>query len=743
MTEWTDLTLAEKASLASGADFWTTKTTRGLPAVYLTDGPHGIRKQGDDVDHLGVAMSHPATCFPPASGLSQSWNTDLVRRVGIALGQEAKALGVNVLLGPGINIKRHPLGGRNFEYFSEDPHLTAALATAWVAGIQEEGVGASLKHFAANNQETDRHRISADIDARALREIYLRAFQRVVQDAEPWTVMASYNRLNGIPASENEFLLTQVLRHEWGFGGVVVSDWGAVANRVEAARAGLDLEMPAAEGTDEQLLDAVMGGSLPTEVLDRIAERLVGLAERAHAGSRRPSAPLDLERNHALAQEAATQSIVLLKNDRSLLPLTSGQSVAVIGEAALKPRFQGGGSSFVNTTRVDVPLDEIRRIAGGNSISFARGYSADTAADTDELLQGAIVAAGAADVAVVFLAAPLESEGIDRPDLELPRDQLELLRAVHATNPDTVAVIARGGVVRLAPLADVPAILDGALLGQGVGRAIADVLFGNANPSGRLSETVPLRIEDTPAFGSFPGEHGHARYGEGHLVGYRWYDTRDIDVEYPFGHGLSYTTFVYSDLALESNDEGIDATVTITNSGDRFGREVAQFYASVPDSEVLRPDKELKGFVSLELEPGQSRTVTTRLRRDDLAYWDTRGDQWTLEGGTYLISVGASSRDIRASDLVSVEGDYVHVELSMHSTIGELLANPATAAAIENALTAAFGATDNAAVGGNVVQMIAPSPLNSVVGLLGDAFDAEEFNRLLDTANARPVSTGA
>ncbi|GAA4481201.1 glycoside hydrolase family 3 C-terminal domain-containing protein [Microbacterium panaciterrae] len=735
-----DLTLAEKASLASGADFWSTKTTRGLPAIYLTDGPHGVRKQGDSVDHLGVAMSHPATCFPPASGLSQSWNPDLLRRIGVALGQEAKSLEVNVLLGPGINIKRHPLGGRNFEYFSEDPHLTAVLASAWVDGIQSEGVGASLKHYAANNQETDRHRISADIDPRVLREIYLRAFQRVVQDADPWTVMASYNRLNGIPVSENEFLLTQVLRHEWGFRGVVVSDWGAVDNRVEAARAGLDLEMPAAEGTDDQMLDAVMDGSLAVEVLDRIAQRMIDLAHKARTGARSAATPPDLEQHHALAQEAASQSIVLLKNEGSLLPISADRSVAVIGEAALKPRFQGGGSSFVNATRVDLPLDEIRRVAGESLVSFARGYSADPTANPEELVDGAMKAARAADVAVVFLAAPLESEGIDRPDLELPQDQVDLLLAVHATNPNTVAVLAHGGVVRLAPISVVPAILDGALLGQGVGRAIADVLYGNANPSGRLAETVPLRIEDTPAFGSFPGEHGHARYGEGLLVGYRWYDTREMDVEYPFGHGLSYTTFAYSDFVLDSNDNGIDVTITITNSGDRFGREVAQFYVSLPGSEVLRPKRELKGFVSLELEPGESQTITTRLHREDLAYWDTRSDRWILEGGTYLVAAGASSRDLRAIEAVEVEGDYVHVELTMHSTIGELLANPITAPAIESALTAAFGAVDNAAVGGNVVQMIAPSPLNSVVGLLGDSFDADDFTRLLDSANSSAIA---
>lgn len=739
MTTTPALTLAEKASLGSGADFWSTKAVRGIPSVYLTDGPHGVRKQGDTADHLGVAMSIPATCFPPASGLSQSWNTSLVRQVGAALGREARALGVNVLLGPGINIKRHPLGGRNFEYFSEDPILTGALGTAWVEGIQSEGVGASLKHFAANNQESDRHRISSDIDARPLREIYLRAFQRVVEDAKPWTVMCSYNRVNGVPASESEFLLTQVLRDDWKFDGVVVSDWGAVGDRVSAARAGLDLEMPAAAGSDEKLLDAVMDGSLSTTVLDRIAERVEALALKAKlgAGSR---IDVDFKAHHALAREAGTQSIVLLRNTDDLLPVAPGASIAVIGEVAKKPRFQGGGSSFVNTTRVDSPLDEMRRVGGASSITFAEGYSSAEDSSVEKLTAEAVKVASAADVAVLFLAAPLEAEGIDRDDLELPTDQIALARAVFAANSKTIVVLARGGSVRLGSLGSVPAILDGALLGQGIGAAIADVIYGIANPSGRLSETVPLRLEDTPAFGSFPGEHGHAPYSEGLLVGYRWYDTRKMDVEFPFGHGLSYTTFTYSDLRLASGDDGITATVTVTNTGSRAGREVPQFYASLPQSEVIRPAQELKEFANVLLEPGESAEVTVLLRREDLAYWDIRSDSWTLEGGEYVVSVGASSRDIRATSTVDVEGDLVFVELTMHSTIGELLSNPVTKAAIADALTGAFGATDNAAVGGNVVQMISPSPLSSVVGLLGEAFDADEFSNLLAAANTREVS---
>lgn len=741
MTDPLDLTLEEKASLASGADFWNTKTVRDIRGLMLTDGPHGLRKQGETADHLGVAMSLPATCFPPAAGLSQSWNTELVSRIGVALGRECSAADVSVLLGPGVNIKRHPLGGRNFEYFSEDPNLSGALGTAWVKGLQSQGVGASVKHFAANNQETDRHRVSSDIDPRTLREIYLRAFQRVVEEAQPWTVMCAYNAINGVSASENEFLLSSVLRDDWGFEGVVVSDWGAVAHRVPAARAGLDLEMPPTEGSDDELVAAVRDGSLPESVLDRIAVRVSALAAKAEKG-RSHAATFDVEEHHALAREAATQSIVLLKNDGGLLPIPSGASVAVIGEAAAAPRFQGGGSSFVNTTRLDVPLDEMRRI-GGTAVTYAAGYSS-APSDAGTLVEEAVAHARAADIAVLFLAPAVESEGFDRDDMELPPEQIALAEAVHGANPNTVVVLARGGALRLGSLGHIPAILDGALLGQGIGHAIAEILYGVANPSGRLSETLPQRLEETPAFGNFPGEHGHVLYGEGLLVGYRWYDARSIPVDFPFGHGLSYTTFEYSNLILDTEGDDISASVTLTNSGTRAGREVPQFYVSVPDSKIFRALRELKGFASVELAPGESVTTSVLLRRSDLAYWDIRGGgQWTLEDGEYLVSVGASSRDIRAVGSVNLTGDTVAVELSLHSTIGELLANPLTGPFMANALTAAFGSGDNPAVGGNVVKMISPSPLHSVMGLLESVFNKEEFEQLLVEANTGDANAAA
>ncbi|MET0725806.1 MAG: glycoside hydrolase family 3 C-terminal domain-containing protein, partial [Leifsonia sp.] len=564
------LTLEQKASLTSGADFWSTKSAPGVPSIVLTDGPHGVRLQSAESDHLGIGDSVPATCFPPAVALGSSWDTALLERVGVALGEESLAEGVGVLLGPGINIKRSPLGGRNFEYLSEDPHASGVLGSALVRGLQSQGVGASLKHFAANNQEADRMRVSADIDERPLREIYLRGFQRVVQDEQPWTVMCSYNRLNGVYTSEDPWLLNTVLRDEWGFTGLVVSDWGAVNDRVAGVEAGLDLEMPSSSGrTDAQLVEAVRSGALAESVLDTAARRAIELAFKAVAGAR-PDAAYDVDAHHALAREAAGASIVLLKNEGDLLPLATDARIAVIGELARTPRYQGAGSSLINPTRLDNALDELRALAASDAVTFAAGYTADGSEDA-ALVAEAVEAAAAASVAVVFLGVPAEqeSEGFDREHIELPAEQLALLDAVLAANPNTVVVLSNGGVVRLSGFADrVPAIVEGWLLGQAGGGAVADVLYGAVNPSGKLTETVPVRLEDNPSFGNFPGEFGHVRYGEGLLVGYRWYDAKGLDVRYPFGHGLSYTTFQIGDAVASVQADGdVLVTVPVTNTG--------------------------------------------------------------------------------------------------------------------------------------------------------------------------------
>lgn len=727
------LTVEERASLTSGLDFWHTEpiARENIPSIMLTDGPHGVRKQTAEGDHLGLHSSVPATCFPPAVALGCSFDPELLERVGAALGAEARALQVGVLLGPGINIKRSPLCGRNFEYLSEDPLLSGVLGAALVHGMQSQGVGASLKHFAANNQETDRMRVSADVDPRPLREIYLRAFERVVRDAQPWTVMCSYNRINGVYSSRNPWLLTDVLRGEWGFEGLVVSDWGAVDDRVASLAAGLDLEMPSTGGrTDAEIVAAVRAGTVDESVLDTAAARVIELVQKAVAASD-PGATFDADAHHALAREVAGQSIVLLRNENDLLPLATDANIAVIGELARTPRYQGAGSSRIEPTRLDNALDEIRSLSG-RDVPFAAGYALD-GSDSPALVDEAVERAADADIAVVFLGVPaeLESEGFDRDDLELPQRQTALLDAVLTANPNVVVVLSNGGVVRLSGFADrVPAIVEGWLLGQAGGGAVADVLYGHVNPSGRLAETVPIRLEDTPAHTNFPGEHGHVRYGEGLFVGYRSYDARRLDVSFPFGHGLSYTTFEYSDAAVES-DGDLTVHVTVTNTGGRAGAEVVQVYVGAPGSSVARAPRELKGFAKVRLDSGESQRVAVSIRRDDLAYWDTRVDSWVVEGGTYSIDIGASCRDIRQTLTVDVTGDAVRIPLTMESSLGELFQNPVAAEIVLQAFGSLGG---EVGVDESVLKMAASMPLGRLAGF-APGVEPEQIQQLLDVAD--------
>lgn len=749
-----DLTLDEKASLTSGADFWTTKAIDrvGLPSIMMTDGPHGLRKQSGSTDHLGLAGSVPATCFPPAVGIGSSFDPELLERVGAAIAVEAAIEDVAVVLGPGINIKRSPLCGRNFEYFSEDPIVSGVLGAASVRGVQSRGVGSSLKHFAANNQEFDRMRASSDVDPRPLHEIYLRGFQRVVTDAQPWTVMCSYNRINGVYASEDPWLLTQVLRDDWGFEGLVVSDWGAVNDRVAGVAAGLDLEMPSSGGrTDAQLVAAVHAGDLDESVLDVAATRAIDLVRKA---GERPvvDGPLDVEAHHALAREAAGRSIVLLKNDDALLPLAPTQRIAVIGAFATEPRFQGAGSSLINPTRVDAALDEIAAV-GGDRVTYAAGFAVDGGAvaasgrSADDLRAEAVAAAADAEVAVVFLGLPAaeESEGFDRDHIDLPAVQLDVLDAVVAANPKTVVVLSNGGVVAL-PFADrVPAILETWLLGQAGGGAVADVLYGAVNPSGKLTETVPVRLEDTPSFGNFPGEFGHVRYGEGILVGYRWYDAKRLEVTYPFGHGLSYTSFSYGEAAATVDGDGdVVVTVDVTNTGDRDGREIVQVYAAPVRSAVQRAPRELKSFSSVALAAGETRTVELVIRREDLAYWDVRVDRWVVEGGDYTVEVAASSRDIRSTVVVAVDGDEVSLPLTLESSIGDVVAHPVAGPIVMQALGGLMdgltGADSSAASmmpnDEAMQKMMASFPIGRLIGFPGVDVTHEQIEQLLASANA-------
>ncbi|MUL80466.1 beta-glucosidase [Mycobacterium sp. CBMA247] len=725
------LDLTEQAALGSGASFWTTKAIGTVPALVLTDGPHGVRRQsGSATDHLGISGSEPATCFPPAVGLSQTWDPELVERIGQALGDESRALGVHVLLGPGINIKRDPRCGRNFEYYSEDPLLSGALGAAWVRGVQSRGVGASLKHFAVNNAEHDRMRASSDVDVRTLREIYLRAFEVVVRQAGPWTVMCSYNRINGVYAAENTWLLTAVLRDEWGFDGVVVSDWGAVADRPTAVAAGLDLEMPTTGGiSDTELGSAVRAGRLDAAAVTQAAARVARLAARVtETGSTATS--FDIDAHHELAREAARRAIVLLKNDDELLPLAPSP-LAVIGGFAVEPRYQGGGSSHVNPTRLDIPLDEIRRLTGDHPVSYCPGT--DTGA--------AVTAAASADAAIVFLGltAEEESEGYDREHIDLSAAQIDLLRAVVEVQPRTVAVLVHGGVVRLDTVAGLaPAVVDGSLLGQAGGGALADVLFGAVNPSGRLAETVPLRLQDSPAYLNFPSESGHTVYGERMFVGYRWYDARDVPVTFPFGHGLSYTRFDYSGLELTATGEGVSVRLTVTNTGARSGREVVQAYAGLPGSHIGRPVRWLAGFAAVTVEPGQRRTVDIPIGRTDLAYWSTDAGRWVVEAGEYVVSVGASSRDLRLTATITLGGDEPTRPFTRDSTLGELLADPVAARTILAVLSSAspFGAAESA-LGSNLLRMLESVPIGRMAGFSAGKVTREQLDELLAGVNAQ------
>jgi beta-glucosidase len=716
------LTLEEKASLCLGSGMWHTMPVPrlDLPAVMVADGPHGLRRQPDAGDPVGIGGSLPATCFPTASALGSSWDPELVQRVGAAIADEARAQGVAVVLGPGINIKRSPLCGRNFEYHSEDPLLSGTLGAALVRGLQSRGVGASVKHFAANNQETDRLRVSADVDERTLRELYLPAFERVVREARPWTVMCSYNRINGVHASQHRWLLTEVLREEWGFDGLVVSDWGAVHDRVAALAAGLDLEMPPNTGvSDAAIVAAVRDGSLDERLLDQAVRRVLSLV--AKAGAVEPVSGFDADAHHRLARAAAAECAVLLKNEGGVLPLrpAAGDVIAVVGEFARHPRFQGAGSSQVNPTRVDVPLAELR--AAGVEVAFTPAYG-------DE----AVALARTAHTVVAFLGLPpaAESEGFDRQHMDLPAEQVAVVGRLAAVNPRVVVVLANGSSVRLSTWEHhAAAILECWLGGQAAGGAVADLLLGAANPSGRLAETLPLRLEDNPSYLNFPGERGHVRYGEGVFVGYRGYDAVGRDVSYPFGHGLSYTTFGYSDLAVRIDDDlAVSVTCAVTNTGGRAGKEVVQLYVGAPATRVARPVRELKAFAKVQLDPGETRTVTFHLGYRDLAYWSIEHGRWVVEPGDHRFAVGASSRDLRLSTTVFVAAPALLPRLDGMATLEEWLAHPEGAEALRRAVGDGQGILGDP----ELMRLLGNFPLHSLATFPGMGFDQATVTALLN-----------
>lgn len=675
-----ELTLEEKASLCSGADFWHTEAIDRLniPAAMVSDGPHGIRKQENLADHMGVAESIKAIGFPTASAMACSFDRDLLHKVGDALGEECVAEDLAVLLGPGINMKRSPICGRNFEYYSEDPVVAGELGAAFVNGVQEHGVGTSLKHFAANNQEWRRMSISAEIDERTLREIYLAAFETVVKKAQPWTIMCSYNRINGVYSCENDWLLNKVLRDEWGFEGLVMTDWGAMDERVPSLKAGLDLEMPDCHGeTDKLIVKAVQSGELEESVLDTAVERILTMVDKyltARKGIDPASMvhplPSSVERgydvaaHHALARTTAEQSAVLLKNE-DILPLQKDKKIAFIGEFAKVPRIQGGGSSHINNTSIESALD-----AAGDSVSYAQGFHIDEETTDETLLQEAITLAKESDVAVIFAGLPdsFESEGFDRTHLNMPANQNELIARISEVQPNVVVVLHSGSPIAMPWLDKVAGVLQMYLAGQASGGAAVNLLFGDATPCGKLAETFPLHLEDNPSYLNFPGNREKVCYQEGVFIGYRYYDKKKMDVLFPFGYGLSYTDFTYSNMKVTVNGKNaadvdmiketdeIIVSADITNTGNCDGAEIVQLYIKNPVVYEIRPEKELRDFAKVFLKAGETKTVTFTLNARAFSYYETRIHDWYAESGDYEILLASSSRDIRLQDTVSITG---------------------------------------------------------------------------------------
>lgn len=727
----TSLPADRKAQLLSGQNFWETEPIPEIdaPAVKLADGTYGLRHQSGRHDHLAVFESDPATCFPPGVAIGSSWDPAVAARLGSALGKEAVAQGVHIVLGPGINIKRSPLCGRNFEYYSEDPLLTGSLGVAFTNALQAEGPGVSVKHFAANNQETNRQTISSDVDERTLREIYLPAFERVVTESRPATVMASYNRINGVFASANPWLLTLVLRDEWGFEGAVVSDWNAVTDRVASLLAGMDLEMPGGSAAhDDEIRAALADGTLKSSDLDASVKRIAALTQFI---SDQP-ASVDYEAHHSIARELAAECAVLLRNEHDVLPIPENVRVAVIGEFAESLRYQGGGSAHVNATRVDQPLDAIRDIAfeHGVAVTYAQGFSMGGGGADPALLANALDAARRSDVAVIFagLGEVVESEGIDRPNIDLPVDQVELIRAVADVAHRTVVVLSNGGVVSLEGWHDnVDAILEGFLLGQGGGHAIADILFGRANPSGKLAETIPLRLNDHPSSLNFPGEQGHVRYGEGVFVGYRYFSTFNTPVRYPFGHGLTYTKFATSDLQVQlTGEDTAQVSVVVTNTGKRAGKHVVQVYVATDSGPVRRPERELRAFSKVALKPGETQSVQLELPRRAFAYWDVQHGRWVVAAGKYRIQVADDAHKVVQEHVITLTGDRIVTELTMDTAMGEWFDHPNVGEKVKDAL--GFSAAE---VSPEHLAMMASMTMRQFVNISGLDIPANTLNDLI------------
>ncbi|MBR1685253.1 MAG: glycoside hydrolase family 3 C-terminal domain-containing protein [Clostridia bacterium] len=746
-----EMTLEEKCSLLSGSDFWHTQAIDrlGIPAVMLSDGPHGLRKQNDKADHLGVNESIKAVCFPAACASTASFDRTLVRRIGETIGDECQHEQVAVNLGPAINIKRSPLCGRNFEYMSEDPFLAGELASSLIQGTQSKHIGVSVKHFAANNQEHRRMSSDSVIDERTLREIYLPAFEAAAKKGKAWTFMCSYNKLNGEYASQHEELLTDILRKEWGFDGYVMSDWGAVSDRVRGVHAGLDLEMPGSGGVNDNLvLEAVKRGDLDEKDVDTCVERILTITKR-YLDNAKPDTPWDLEKDHALAGALAADCMVLLKNENSILPFRPEEKVLVIGEFAVRPRFQGGGSSHINCSSVTSLMDALKDVPG---VSYCQGYAIKDDQPSAALTEEALEAAKHADKVLIVAGLPdsFESEGYDREHMHMPYAQEQLISQVAKVNPNTVVLLYNGSPVEMPWVNEVKGIVEGYLAGQNVGYANRAVLYGEVNPSGRLPETFPVHLEDTPCYLSYGGEGNTAVYSEGVFVGYRYYTTKKQPVLFPFGHGLSYTRFSYSDLTLSAeamkDTDTLQVSVKVTNTGDRAGKEVVQLYVAPQKSSVFRPVRELKGFDKVELAPGEEKTVTFTLDKRSFAYWNITLHDWHVDTGVFDIQICADAETVLLSAPVNVESTVrVPVKYDINSIMLDIMQDPKAYAVIRSTMdhaTSALGtdgeqgeAASEAITEDMGLAMMKYMPLRGMVSFSGGQMTFDILKQLIDQMN--------
>ena len=687
------MTLEEKAGMCSGSDFWHLKGLKrlGIPQIMVTDGPHGIRKQGEEADNLGINESETAVCFPAGCATASSFDRELIYKLGEIIGQECQSMNISTILGPSMNIKRSPLCGRNFEYYSEDPYVSAEMAAAMVQGIQSKHVGASIKHFAVNNQEKRRMTNSSDVDERTLREIYLASFEGTVKKGRPWTVMSSYNRINGEFVGDSKEYLTDILRNDWGFDGYVMSDWGAVNDRVKALSAGLDLEMPPGNyENDKLIIKAVQEGRLDESVVNQTCERILNVIFR-YMEHRDLTATFDYEKDHDMAAEIEAECMVLLKNKNNILPLNRDKKIAFIGKYAREPRYQGGGSSHINSWKVESALEAAKKIPEFMNVTFAEGYQDEMDVVVEKMQSEAVTVAEEADVAVLFLGLPdnFESEGYDRKHLNLPNCQNKLVEKILEVQKHVVVVLHNGAPV-LMPWKDrVEGVLETYLGGEAVGKAVTEVLFGKKNPCGHLAETFPLRLEDTPCYLTYGKGYDNAYYQEGVFVGYRYYSSRKMETAFPFGHGLSYTTFEYRDLQFNkkemSDQESLLVSMKVKNTGMRSGKAVIQLYVEAPQTEVVRPVRELREFDKIFLEAGEEKTVTFTLDKRAFAYWNTQIHDWYVENGIYNIIIGENADQICLSENIMVHSTKKIPKIySLNSCLGELTRDPKAQAVMES-----------------------------------------------------------